>query len=276
MPNIALPAAFARQVRTARELVDEQRRTPEETRLATASTGFDRLLEGGLERGSMVELIGRRSSGRFSLVLATLAAVTRTGEAAALVDLGDALDPQAAAAAGVDLERLLWVRPRHLKGVLASAEVILTSGIPLVVLDTGMPPVPGGRGKEASWLRLARSARAHRTALLISSPYRMSGTAARAVLEARSSRPTWAGQGRSPRLLRGVAADLELIKSPKPRRQGETETLNWRLAEDLQGDDRASTSQQTVSRQTAIPPTVEGTYADEHRNVIRFKERAIA
>ncbi len=230
-PKIVLPAAFARQVRTARELADERRRAPEEVQIATASAGFDRLLEGGLDRGAMVELIGRRSSGRFSLVLTVLAAATGAGEPAALVDLGDALDPQDAAAAGVELERLLWVRPRHLKEVLASAEAILQSGMPLVVLDLGMPPVPGGRGVEASWLRLARAARAHSAALLISSPYRVSGTAARAVLEARRPRAAWAGRGASPRLLTGVAAELELIKCRQARRQGGVERLRWRLAE---------------------------------------------
>lgn len=232
-PHVALPAPLARQIRTARELADARRRAPEETRLATACASFDRLLDGGLERGAMVELIGRRSSGRFSLVLAALAAATGAGEAAALVDLGDALDPQAAAAAGVELERLLWARPRRLKEVLASAEAILASGMPLVVIDLGMPPVPGGRGVEASWLRLARSARAHRSALLISSPYRVSGTAAGAVLEARRPRAAWAGRGAAPRLLSSVAAELELVKSRRVQRQGDVERLTWRLAEGL-------------------------------------------
>lgn len=227
----ALPASFAHQIRTARELADERRRAPEEVRIATASAGFDRLLEGGLERGSMVELIGRRSSGRFSLVLTALAAATGAGEAAALVDLGDALDPQDAAAAGVELERLLWVRPRRTKEVLASAEVILGSGMPLVVIDLGMPPVPGGRGIEAAWLRLARAARAQRSALLISSPYRVSGTAARAVLEMRRPASAWAGRGASPRLLEGVAAEVELVKCRQARRQGAVEPLSWRVAE---------------------------------------------
>ena len=226
----ALPAAFARQIRTARELADERRRAPEESRIATASQGFDRLLTGGLERGAMVELIGRRSSGRFSLVLTALAAATGAGEAAALIDLGDALDPQGAAAAGVELERLLWVRPRRLKEVLASAEAILASGMPLVVLDLGMPPVPGGRGVEASWLRLARSARARRAALLISSPYRVSGPAASAVLEVRRPRAAWSGRGASPRLLSGVASELELVKCRPARRQGAVEPLTWRVA----------------------------------------------
>ncbi len=227
----ALPASFARHIRTARELADERRRAPEEVRIATASDGFDRLLEGGLERGAMVELIGRRSSGRFSLVLTALAAATGAGEAAALVDLGDALDPQDAAAAGVELERMLWVRPRRVKDVLASAEVILSSGMPLVVIDLGMPPVPGGRGIEAAWLRLARAARAQQTALLISSPYRVSGTAARAVLEVRRPRAAWTGRGSSPRLLSGIAAELKLIKCRQAQREGAVERLAWRVAE---------------------------------------------
>ncbi len=256
-----LPNAFARQIRTARELAEERRRTPEEARIATSVESFDRLLEGGLERGVMVELIGRRSSGRFSLVLSALAAATGAGEAAALVDLGDALDPRHATAAGVELERLLWVRPRRLKEVLASAEVILSSGMPLVVLDLGMPPVAGGRGVEASWLRLARSARCQRAALLISSPYRVSGTAAQAVLEVRRPRAAWAGRGGSPRLLTGVAAELELIKCRKAPRQGRVEPLAWRIAEDLGNEQRAEPSAPEPS------PIIEHSH---------FRERAIA
>ena len=231
MLEIAIPNAFAHQVRTARDMVEERRRTPEETRVPTASEGFDRLLEGGLGRGSMVELIGRRSSGRFSLVLGTLAAATSAGEATALVDLGDALDPQAAAAAGVDLERLLWVRPQHIKDALASAEVILASGMPVLVVDLGMPPIAGGRGAEASWLRLARSARAHGAALLVSSPYRASGTAAQAVLEVRRPRAAWSGRGESPQLLQGIAIELELVKSRKAQSQGSIEKLTWQVTE---------------------------------------------
>jgi len=262
LPKGTLPTPFARQIRTARELADERRRAPEETRIETACEGFDRLLEGGLWRGSMVELIGRRSSGRFSLALTVLAAATGAGEAAALVDLGDALDPQGAAAAGVDLERLLWARPRRLKEVLASAEVILASGMPLVVIDLGMPPVPGGRGAEASWLRLARSARAHSAALLISSPYRVSGTAARAVLETRRPRAAWTGRGGAPRLLAGVAAELELVKSRKAQLQGDVEALGWRVAAQVRDESRPA-----PGLPGARPPHVES---------IHVRERAIA
>jgi recombination protein RecA len=67
-------------------------------------------LTGGLPRGCLTELCGPASSGRTTLLLAALAAATRRGECCAVVDASDALDPQSAAAAGVDLERLLWVR----------------------------------------------------------------------------------------------------------------------------------------------------------------------
>jgi hypothetical protein len=173
---------------------------------------LDRLLEGGLPRGRLVELIGRGTSGRFSIVLATLAAATGAAEAAALVDLGDGLDPQAAEAAGTTLERLLWVRPRRLKEALIGTEMLLNTGFPLVVLDLGQPPVPGGRGAEAFWLRLARAAAARDAALLVSSPYRVSGTAAAAVVRTRGSRSAWRGHNDSCRLLMGYRSRLTLKK----------------------------------------------------------------
>lgn len=178
----------------------------------------DLLLGGGLARGEMVEVIGGRTCGRFSLVLSVLAGATRRGESAALVDLGDQLDPLAAEICGVDLERLLWLRPVHLKQALGGAELLLGTGFDLVVLDLGTPPVPGGRGVEASWLRLARRAQAHRGALLVSTPYRASGTAAQAVLELRARGPgrsggCWLGRGEEPRLLAGIESGLELLKA---------------------------------------------------------------
>jgi len=67
-------------------------------------------LTGGLPRGCLTEICGPASSGRTTLLLAALAAATRRGEFCAVVDASDALDPHSAAAAGVELERLLWVR----------------------------------------------------------------------------------------------------------------------------------------------------------------------
>ena len=204
---------LAGRVGTAGELA---RRDAERRRDAfrTGVEPLDRLLDGGLPRGALVELVGRSGSGRFATALATLAAATGAGEAAVLIDLGDHLDPQAAHDLGIDAERLLWLRPRHVQEALAAAEAVLHGGFPLVVIDLGTPPVPGGRGNEASWVRLARAAETHGAALLVASPYRVSGTAARAVVEARPARALYAAaaRGATP-LLAGIGVHLTLEKS---------------------------------------------------------------
>ena len=79
----------------------------------TAPTGIDALderLGGGLPVGAISELTGPECSGRTSLALSFVAGLTEAGRVCAWVDVSDALDPESAAACGVDLERLLWVR----------------------------------------------------------------------------------------------------------------------------------------------------------------------
>ena len=192
--------------------------------LPTTVPALDRLLSGGLPRGGFVELSGRRSCGRFSIGLATLASATSCGEAAALVDLGGHLDPQAAEEAGVDLTRLLWVRPQRLKHAVASAEMLLATGFPLVVVDLGLAPVRGRFVPDAAWVRLERAARDRHAALLLLVPYRISGVAAEAVVAADLPRASWRGAGRAPRLLEGVTSRLTLQKDARAR-SGFSETL---------------------------------------------------
>jgi hypothetical protein len=67
-------------------------------------------LTDGLPRGCITEICGPASSGRTSVLLATLAAATHRGECCAFIDASDALDPHSVAAADIDLDRLLWVR----------------------------------------------------------------------------------------------------------------------------------------------------------------------
>ena len=85
-----------------------------EVRLAPemVSSGIPELdaLTGGWPRGCLSEICGPVSSGRTSVLLAALARATQRGEACALVDASDALDPASAAAAGIEMGRLLWVR----------------------------------------------------------------------------------------------------------------------------------------------------------------------
>jgi hypothetical protein len=68
------------------------------------------LLTGGLARGCLTEICGTASSGRTSVLLFALARATERGEVCALVDSSDAFDPASAAAAGMEMSRLLWVR----------------------------------------------------------------------------------------------------------------------------------------------------------------------
>jgi recombination protein RecA len=79
---------------------------------ATVSSGIAQIdaLSGGLPRGALTEIFGPASSGRTSMILAALGDATRRQEVCALVDAGDSLHPESAAAAGVDLRRLLWIR----------------------------------------------------------------------------------------------------------------------------------------------------------------------
>jgi hypothetical protein len=206
---------YGRAVRSLESQENPQESTALPHRKAPLKTfpALDELLGGGLPRGKLVEMIGARSSGRFSIVLAAIAAATAAGEAAALVDLGDGLDPEAAVALGADLRRLLWLRPSTLKQALAGAEILLGGGFPMVVLDLGNPPVRGGRGREAGWLRLARAAQAQGAALLVASPYRVSGTAAAAVLQAARGRARWQGAAGGPSwLLDGLSCRVTLEK----------------------------------------------------------------
>ena len=187
----ALGPALGPHLRRGSDLAREQAEARPAPLLPTGTPAFDRLLGGGLPRGELTELVGHRSTGRFSLILAALAAATASGLPVALVDLGDGLDPAAAAAAGVELSRLLWTRPRETRQALAAAEALLGAGFPLVALDLGEPPLRGGRGADPAWRRLARGAAAQENALLVAAPYRVSGTAAAVVVEARTVHPLW-------------------------------------------------------------------------------------
>ena len=77
---------------------------------ATSICGIDELLRGGLPVGAISEIVGQECSGRTSLALAFVAQMTEAGKVCAWVDASDSLHPESAAAIGVNLSRLLWVR----------------------------------------------------------------------------------------------------------------------------------------------------------------------
>ena len=93
-----ISSPFAIKLQPARELIP--------TGVATV----DALLLGGVPRGSLTEITGEASAGKTGLAFAVIAQATRRGAACAWVDMQDALDPRSAAAYGVELDRLLWLR----------------------------------------------------------------------------------------------------------------------------------------------------------------------
>ena len=177
----------------------------------TRIESFDTILGGGLLKGKIVELTARRSSGRFSIAISALASTTSTGELAALIDLGDNLDARCAEDAGIEMERLLWVRPERTKEAVMSAELLVATGFPLVVIDLGLR-LRGAKVADATWIRLARAAEVRGTAILVSSPWPVCGTAATAAVKIERARPVWLGGGKTPRLLGNIESNLTLAR----------------------------------------------------------------
>lgn len=76
----------------------------------TGIASVDALLEGGLPLGAITEVVGPECSGRTTFALSFVAGLTRAGRVCAWIDVSDTLHPESAAAQGVDLKRLLWIR----------------------------------------------------------------------------------------------------------------------------------------------------------------------
>jgi recombination protein RecA len=113
-----IPAALCAHPRGAPEL------------LPTGIAEVDALLEGGLPLGVVTEVIGPLCSGRSTLVLSVLAGITGQGATVAYVDASDVFDPPSAAAMGIDLGRLLWVRAGGSEEI-PSGSLVVTNKSPL-------------------------------------------------------------------------------------------------------------------------------------------------
>jgi recombination protein RecA len=116
-------------------------------------------LTGGLPRGSLTEIYGPPCSGRTSLLTAALAARTAAQEVCALVDGRDAFDPHSAAAAGVKLKQLLWVRCRTIEQALRATDLLIQgSGFGMIALDLSDTPSKMVRGVPLNvWFRFRRA-----------------------------------------------------------------------------------------------------------------------
>jgi recA bacterial DNA recombination protein len=223
-----LEASIASKLTSGAELVRAVARQRREEILPTTIPPLDALLGGGLARGKMTEIAGRGT--RFSIVIAILAAATSIGEAAALIDASDSFDPQLAEAAGVDLRRLLWVRPQTMKETVTAAEMTGATGFQLVIIDMGSRRPPGRRVPDAVWVRMARVAESHGATILVSAPYALTGTTSEAMILAYAPRPHWLGRGNAPRVLAGIEMKLKLEKHRRLR-PGQSTTVFFQCEE---------------------------------------------
>jgi recombination protein RecA len=83
----------------------------------TGIHSIDAVLDGGLPLGAITEVVGPECSGRTAFALSFVAGLTQSAKVCAWVDVSDTLHPESAAASGVDLGGVLWIRC----GVFAAA-----------------------------------------------------------------------------------------------------------------------------------------------------------
>jgi hypothetical protein len=166
-------------------------------------------LTGGLPRGAITEIFGPPSSGRTSAMISILIEAIAHEEVCALVDGNDAFDPKSAAAAGLELNQLLWVRCRKLDQALKSADLLLQGGgFGRVVMDLTDLPLPHVRSIPlASWFRFQRAIEKTPTVLLVMSPESVVKSAAALALRLETRGAEWST------VLNGLNLNAEVIRS---------------------------------------------------------------
>jgi len=198
-------------------------------------------LTGGLPRGCLTEICGTASSGRTSFLLRFLAASSWRQEACALVDVTDAFDPSSAASAGINFEKLLWVRcgtdekvfpsrrrsakqnqtEARLEQALRVTDLLLQSGgFGVVAIDLGdMPFAMARRVPLASWFRFQRAVEHTPTVLLVITPAACTQSCAALLLQMKAAKKLSAFSSQRSaeiphtRLLEGLEIHAEVVRS---------------------------------------------------------------
>jgi hypothetical protein len=187
----------------------------------TGIIALDELLNGGLPVGAITELTGPASSGRTSIALSFLATRTQEGSVCAWIDANDAFDPESAAANGISLRHLLWVRctntspspttndsspksfsqkPHHsyqaptrpwtrLDQALRATDLLLQSGgFASIILDLAdESPDHARRIPLATWFRFRQAADRTRCSLIVLGKIAYAQSSAAVVLECEQS-----------------------------------------------------------------------------------------
>ena len=195
-----------------------------------------------IPRGGLIEICAReRSAGTATVLRRLAAAITRRGAFCAVIDAGDSFDPTGAALAGVELERLLWVRCQRQAGAgktltpleqaFKAADILIQNGgFELIAVDLASVPEPALRKVPlTTWFRFARVAEKTECALVFFCTYPAARSCATFTLHLAGNGATWShatAAGRVPhgRVLTSVNFRLEselgeARKAVQPARQ---------------------------------------------------------
>lgn len=98
---------------------------------------------GGLPRGRITEIFGPEASGKTTVALHVIAEAQKLGGTAAFIDAEHALEPNRAAAVGVDLDNLLISQPDNGEQALEIVETLVRSNaVDVIVIDSVAALVP--------------------------------------------------------------------------------------------------------------------------------------
>lgn len=130
--------------------------SPRPSTVSSGVAALDTVLPGGgIPRGRLTTISGVPGSGRRSLVIRILTMVQASGRTVAWLDMAGTFAPELAAASGLDLHRLVLLRPPESRtAAIITATVLARSALgALVLADLTVPPAL------ATWLHR----RLHRT-----------------------------------------------------------------------------------------------------------------
>jgi hypothetical protein len=157
-------------------------------------------------RGRITEIVGPRSSGRTSLLHSILAAATGRGEFTVLVDANSAFDLCSAAAAGVDLAKLIWIRcDGNVEHAMRAADLVIHSGgFGVVALDLAESTEAAlSRIPPTAWFRFRRAVEPTPTVLAVLAGRPLTKSCSALLVETKRRRVKFIGK-----LLRGVEYEL--------------------------------------------------------------------
>lgn len=204
MPKYAAMAHLS-LVRPASELQEEQKYFEEISLRGTEVT---------FTRGSLAEACGDAASGKTAAAVALMADLTAVGEVCAVVDSCGGFDPVTAAASGVVLENVLWVKCGGdlEKAFIAADLLVQAKGFGMVWLNLGglsqrkLKMVP-----KTYWYRYRTRIKETPTVFFVTAAEPLAGSASQRSFVFEREAAEWSGSGRF-KLLRRFNIDMRSRK----------------------------------------------------------------